>query len=62
MARESFRGGGEKRVAAHRNKGKLTVRQRLHELLDEGSFMEIQSFAKGCRSEHLGMALSLGRD
>lgn len=45
---------------AHRNKGKLTVRQRLHELLDEGGFMEIQSFAKGSRSEHLGDGVVTG--
>ncbi|MEK4846676.1 acyl-CoA carboxylase subunit beta [Bacillus sp. FSL W8-0183] len=57
---KALRGGGEKRAAAHRNKGKLTVRQRLHELLDEGSFMEIQSFAKGCRSEHLGDGVVTG--
>ncbi|PAV93046.1 hypothetical protein WR25_22314 [Diploscapter pachys] len=34
-------GGGEKRVAAQHAKGKLTARERLDILLDEGSFEEI---------------------
>ena len=34
-------GGGEKRIASQHNKGKLTARERLHFLLDEGSFEEI---------------------
>ena len=53
-------GGGEKRAEVHRNKGKLTVRQRLHELLDEGSLMEIQSFATGDMSEHVGDGVVIG--
>lgn len=52
--------GGEKRAAAHKNKGKLTVRERLHELLDEGSLMEIQSFATGNLSEHVGDGVVIG--
>ncbi len=31
-------GGGEKRVAAQHKKGKLTARERIALLLDEGSF------------------------
>ena len=34
-------GGGEKRIADQHKKGKLTARERLHLLLDEGSFQEI---------------------
>lgn len=34
-------GGGEKRIDAQHKKGKLTARERLHFLLDEGSFEEI---------------------
>ena len=34
-------GGGEKRIASQHDKGKLTARERLHFLLDEGSFEEI---------------------
>ena len=38
---EAKLGGGEKRIEAQHNKGKLTARERLHFLLDEGSFEEI---------------------
>jgi len=34
-------GGGEKRIAAHHAKKKLTARERVAYLLDEGSFEEI---------------------
>ncbi len=34
-------GGGEKRIASQHQKSKLTARERLHFLLDEGSFEEI---------------------
>lgn len=38
---EAFLGGGEKRIESQHKKGKLTARERLHFLLDEGSFEEI---------------------
>ena len=34
-------GGGEKRIASQHKKGKLTARERVHFLMDEGSFEEI---------------------
>ncbi len=37
-------GGGEKRQAAQHNKGKLTARERIEILLDEGSFEEYDMF------------------
>ena len=37
-------GGGEKRIAAQHEKGKLTARERLALLLDEGSFEEYDMF------------------
>ncbi|GAB4131282.1 MAG: acyl-CoA carboxylase subunit beta [Bacteroidia bacterium] len=37
----AHQGGGEKRIEAQHKKGKLTARERLHFLLDEGSFEEI---------------------
>ncbi|HUF56877.1 MAG TPA: carboxyl transferase domain-containing protein, partial [Thermohalobaculum sp.] len=37
-------GGGEKRIAAQHAKGKLTARERLELLLDEGSFEEFDTF------------------
>lgn len=38
---EAQKGGGEKRIQAQHDKGKLTARERIHFLLDEGSFEEI---------------------
>jgi len=38
---EAKLGGGEKRIEAQHNKGKLTARERIHFLMDEGSFEEI---------------------
>jgi propionyl-CoA carboxylase beta chain len=38
---EAHKGGGEKRIEAQHKKGKLTARERVHFLLDEGSFEEI---------------------
>lgn len=39
-------GGGAKRVAAHKEKGKLTARERIELLLDEASFVEVDAFVK----------------
>ncbi|MCU0432495.1 MAG: acyl-CoA carboxylase subunit beta [Bacteroidia bacterium] len=38
---QALLGGGQKRIDAQHKKGKLTARERLHFLLDEGSFEEI---------------------
>jgi len=38
---EALLGGGQKRIDAQHKKGKLTARERLHFLMDEGSFQEI---------------------
>ncbi len=37
-------GGGEKRLKAQHDKGKLSARERLDVLLDEGSFVELDRF------------------
>ena len=37
-------GGGEKRIAQQHAKGKFTARERIHMLLDEGSFEELDMF------------------
>src|SRR5512140_562854 len=37
-------GGGERRIAQQHRKGKLTARERLDLLLDEGSFVELDRF------------------
>ena len=45
--REAARmGGGEKRIEAQHAKGKLTARERLDILLDEGSFEELDMFVE----------------
>lgn len=41
---ESLLGGGEKRIAQQHAKGKLTARERIQLLLDEGSFQEMGQF------------------
>jgi propionyl-CoA carboxylase beta chain len=51
---ESKLGGGEKRIADQHKKGKLTARERLEVLLDDGSFMEIDAFVRH-RSRDFGL-------
>ena len=48
-------GGGEKRIEAQHEKGKLTARERLEVLLDEGSFEEFDMFVEHDCTE-FGMA------
>jgi propionyl-CoA carboxylase beta chain len=52
---ESRAGGGEQRVAAQHAKGKLTARERLDLLLDQGSFEETDAFVRH-RSSNFGRA------
>ncbi len=52
---EARLGGGRKRIAAQHAKGKLTARERLDVLLDEGSFEEFDMFVTH-RSSDFGMA------
>ena len=47
--------GGEKRIASQHGKGKLTARERLELLLDEGTFEEWDMFVEH-RSSDFGMA------
>ncbi len=51
---EAKLGGGEKRIADQHKKGKLTARERIHFLLDPGSFEEIGMFVTH-RSSDFGM-------
>ena len=48
-------GGGERRIAAQHKRGKLTARERLELLLDQGSFEEIDMFVEH-RCTEFGMA------
>ena len=51
---EAMLGGGEDRIKAQHDKGKLTARERLDILLDEGSFNEIGMFVRH-RSHDFGL-------
>ncbi len=48
-------GGGEARIKAQHEKGKLTARERIEEFVDPGSFVEHQTYIRG-RSEEFGLA------
>ncbi len=51
---EALLGGGEKRIASQHKKGKLTARERVELLMDEGSFEEIGKFVMH-RSKDFGL-------
>ncbi len=54
MKEKLSQGGGEKRIKAQHDKGKLTARERLAILFDEDSFVEIDAFVKH-RCSNFGM-------
>ena len=54
---EARLGGGQKRIDAQHAKGKLTARERLALLLDEGSFEEYDMFRQH-RCEDFGLGAS----
>lgn len=51
---EALKGGGQKRIESQHKKGKLTARERINLLLDEGSFEEIGMLVTH-RSNHFGL-------
>ena len=51
---ETLLGGGQKRIEAQHKKGKLTARERIDFLVDEGSFVELDRFVTH-RSTDFGM-------
>ncbi len=51
---EAQLGGGEKRIESQHGKGKLTARERVHFLMDEGSFEEIGMLVRH-RSKDFGL-------
>ncbi len=55
MRRTARQGGGPQRIAQQRNRGKLTARERLARLMDDGSFQEIDSFVTH-RATDFGLA------
>ena len=44
MKKSAESGGGQERVEAQHSKGKLTARERIALLLDEGSFVELDKY------------------
>jgi len=54
LRKEALLGGGEDRIAKQHKGGKLTARERIHFLVDEGSFNEIGAFVSH-RSTDFGM-------
>jgi propionyl-CoA carboxylase beta chain len=54
LRRESEMGGGAKRLEAQHEKGKLSARERIELLLDEGSFVELDRFVTH-RSTEFGL-------
>ena len=54
MKEEAFLGGGTKRIEAQHRKGKLTARERIELLLDEGSFEEFDLLMTGRTGQNTG--------
>ncbi len=54
LQKEAKEGGGKKRIDQQHKKGKLTARERLDILLDEGSFVELDMFVRH-RSHDFGL-------
>jgi len=55
MRKEALLGGGQRRIDAQHAKGKLTARERVDLLLDEGSFQELDMFVTH-RTKDFGLA------
>ncbi len=53
--------GGEERIAKHKAKGRLTARERIEELLDAGSFNEVELYSSH-RSEDFGVGERIDTD
>ena len=55
LRRQARQGGGEQRIEQQHSRGKLTARERLTRLMDEGTFQEIDSFVTH-RTTDFGLA------
>ena len=51
---EAEKAGGKERIERQHSAGKLTARERIHQLLDENTFEEMDKFVVH-RCSHLGM-------
>ncbi len=54
MRKKALEGGGEERIKKQHEKGKLTARERIGKLLDEGTFVELGMFGES-RATEFGM-------
>jgi len=54
LREKALQGGGQKRIDAQHEKGKLTARERVEQFLDDGSFTEIGAFVQHSCT-HFGM-------
>ncbi len=54
LRKDALLGGGENKIESQHSKGKLTARERIYLLVDEGSFEEIDMFVKH-RSSDFGL-------
>ncbi len=54
LREKALEGGGQKRIDAQHEKGKLTARERIEQFLDDGSFTEIGAFVQHSCT-HFGM-------
>ena len=55
MREQSLLGGGQRRIEAQHDRGKLTARERIDVLLDEGTFQELDTFVVH-RAAEFGLA------
>jgi propionyl-CoA carboxylase beta chain len=54
LREETLQGGGQERIEAQHQRGKLSARERIELLLDKGSFRELDAFVQH-RSDHFGL-------
>ena len=58
---EALLGGGQKRIEAQHKKGKLTARERIEQLLDPGTFREMDRYVThNCHDFGMGEKKFLG--
>jgi acetyl-CoA carboxylase carboxyltransferase component len=54
LREETLQGGGQERIEAQHQRGKLSARERIELLVDKGSFRELDAFLQH-RSDHFGL-------
>jgi propionyl-CoA carboxylase beta chain len=54
LREETLQGGGQERIEAQHQRGKLSARERIELLVDKGSFRELDAFIQH-RSDHFGL-------